>query len=84
MEVSQRMTEDPFRTHSEANSASKCVGEIRRQLHAPAIKFIGPGFYENDYKNKGKKAPDKKTSSAKNSDGMKTMKATVTKKGETK
>lgn len=74
------MTEGSFRIHSEANSESKCDGEIRRQLHVSTIKFIGPGFYETDYKNKGKEAPDKSVSSDKNSDGMKTMKATVTKK----
>ena len=82
LEVSQRMTEDTFRTHSEADSGTTCNGEIRRQLHAPAVKFIGAGFYENDYKNKDSEAPDKEVSSTKNSNGMKSMKATVTKKDE--
>jgi len=77
IEVSQRMIEAPFRVHSEADSGSKCNGEVRRLLHAPALQFKGTGFYETDYKRKGKEAPDKTSS-----DGTKQMKATVTKKGE--
>ena len=52
IEVSQRITEDAFRTHSEACLDSKCEGTVKRQLFAPLVKFKGPGFYETDYKRK--------------------------------
>lgn len=75
IEVSQKITEDHFRIHSEAEIESDCNGSVSRQIHSPLIKFNGSGFYETDYKRK--EASDKK-----NSNEMKPIKTTVTKKDE--
>ena len=52
-EKNQRITEDPFKIHSEADVESACDGELTKLLHAPMLDFSkgGSGFYVNDYKN---------------------------------
>ena len=52
IEVTQKMTETPFRIHSEIERETKCNGEVKRQLFANGIHFKGSGFYCNDYKEK--------------------------------
>jgi len=29
-----------------------CEGRLERKINAPFLKFVGPGFYVNDYKGK--------------------------------
>jgi len=53
-EVNQRIFEDSFEIHSEACAEIDCDGKLIKLLHAPMFKFVGPGFYCNDYKKETK------------------------------
>jgi len=45
-EVRQKYDDDPLTLHE------VCGGTVERQFSVPAIKFVGSGFYINDYKGK--------------------------------
>ncbi|HEV7919824.1 MAG TPA: FmdB family zinc ribbon protein [Thermoanaerobaculia bacterium] len=50
-EVLQNLS-DPPHTH-----CSKCGGEMKKLLSAPAIQFKGSGFYKTDYASSSSSAP---------------------------
>jgi putative FmdB family regulatory protein len=50
-EVFQHMDEKPFNIHPhDGPNNSICSGPMERQIALPSIRFVGSGFYVNDYK----------------------------------
>jgi putative FmdB family regulatory protein len=61
--VIQHMDDEPLKRHSEMiDDLSKqygyyphdkdCDGILEKKINIPSLRFIGPGFYVNDYKGK--------------------------------
>ena len=44
----------PMADYQREEKCSKCGEVTVRQLSVPAIKFVGSGFYVNDYKKKNR------------------------------
>ncbi|HUS50619.1 MAG TPA: FmdB family zinc ribbon protein [Candidatus Paceibacterota bacterium] len=53
-EVNQRIFEDSFEIHSEACAEIDCDGKLTKIFHVPCLRFLGSGFYVNDYKKEAK------------------------------
>ena len=52
-EVIQKFTDPPYA------ACTKCGGEVRKLMSAPAIQFKGSGFYKTDYASASSKADAK-------------------------
>lgn len=56
--VIQHMDDEPLKTHDEmrdeeyTGNFKYCDGILELKINAPFLKFVGPGFYVNDYKGK--------------------------------
>lgn len=54
-EALQSMNDEPLKAHSEhwTGMPSKyCDGKVEKQVSAASLKFVGSGFYVNDYGSK--------------------------------
>ena len=51
IEVFQHMEEEPLtkRVHVDDRNFTHCYGPVERVISAPSLKFVGKGFYVNDY-----------------------------------
>jgi putative FmdB family regulatory protein len=54
-EVFQSMSDDPV------SECEECGAPVERVFHPIAVHFKGSGFYNTDYKNKGKTGADSKS-----------------------
>jgi len=52
-EVIQKFTDPPYAV------CTKCGGDVKKLMSAPAIQFKGSGFYKNDYASAASKADTK-------------------------
>ena len=49
-EVRQKMSDPPLKNHTgPTDDPDFCNGSVERKISAPSLKFIGKGFYVNDY-----------------------------------
>jgi putative FmdB family regulatory protein len=83
-EVIQKFTDPPYAV------CTKCGGDVKKLMSAPAIQFKGSGFYKNDYASAASKADTKsegKSESSSSSDSKASESKSETKsesKSETK
>ena len=81
-EVFQSMSDDPV------TKCEECGAPVERVFHPVAVHFKGSGFYNTDYKNKGKgaaKDPDAKSGSGSgSSDGKSDSKSSDSKSSDSK
>jgi putative FmdB family regulatory protein len=51
--VKQRMSDPPLDTHADyLGDPDVCNGHVERLISVPSLKFVGSGFYVNDYRAK--------------------------------
>ena len=85
-EVMQKFADAPLETHE------KCGGAVHRLISAPALQFIGSGWYVTDYANakgekpadNGAKKADAPATPASGSESAGSTKSSETKSSETK
>jgi predicted nucleic acid-binding Zn ribbon protein len=59
-EAFQPMNEEPLdhiahmtdNDYLKVHSLNSCYGPVERKISVPSLKFVGSGFFVNDYKNK--------------------------------
>lgn len=78
IEVIQKFTDPPYPT------CTKCGGEMRKLMSAPAIQFKGSGFYKNDYASAASKADTKSEGKSESSGDSKPSESKSETKTETK
>lgn len=48
----QRMSDPDYTSHTEIPDNEKCDGNVKKVYSVFDMKFVGGGFYKNDYKDK--------------------------------
>lgn len=77
-EVIQKFTDPPYA------KCTKCGGEVRKLMSAPAIQFKGSGFYKNDYASAASKADTKSEGKGESSGDSKPSESKTETRTETK